>query len=144
MAVPFRRAIARFNRRVTNPILDPLVWHLPGFGRIEHVGRRSGTVHVAPMMGFPSRDRKRVTFALTYGSEVNWVRNALAAGRLAYRTRTDGRVELIEPVLHHEPACRAMPRLVRIPLRLMGVDEFLEARVAPATGDVDQAGTAAS
>jgi len=80
MPLPFARQVATFNQRVTNPILGPIVWYLPRFGRIEHVGRRSGRRFVAPMLAFPSRDRRRMTFALTYGPEAEWVRNALAAG----------------------------------------------------------------
>ena len=137
MAVPFAKRIAAFNRRVTNPILDPIVWHLPGFGRIETIGRRTGQRRIAPMLGFPSRDGRTITFALTYGPEANWVRNAVAAGRLWYRTRRGGIVELVDPRVYRDPGRRAMPRLVRIPLRLLGVDDFLVATVA------GQAGTAA-
>jgi hypothetical protein len=82
------------------------------------------------MMGFPSRDGRTITFALTYGPEAHWVRNALAAGRFAYRTRTGGRLELVEPRVSRDPARRAMPAAVRPILALLGVDEFLEARVA--------------
>jgi hypothetical protein len=137
MAVPFARRIAAFNRVVTNRLLGPVVWFLPGFGRVEHVGRRTGRLHVAPMMGFRGPDGRTVTFALTYGREANWVRNALAAHRFAYRTRRGGRVELVEPRAYRDEGRRAMPALVRPVLRLLGVDEFLEARVAgdPATAD---------
>jgi deazaflavin-dependent oxidoreductase (nitroreductase family) len=128
--IPFARRIAAFNRRVTNPILDPIVWYLPGFGRIEHLGRRSGRRYRAPMMGFPSSDRRRVTFALTYGPEANWVQNALAAGELDYETRTGGRVHLVAARLIHDPRRRAMPWLIRRALGVMHVDDFLEADVA--------------
>ena len=137
MAVPFARRIAAFNRRVTNPILDPIVWHLPMFGRVETIGRRSGRRRIAPMMGFSSPDGLEITFALTYGPEANWVRNALAAGRFWYRTRRGGIVELVKPRVERDPRRRRMPRPVRLPLRLLGVDEFLVASV------VGQAGTAA-
>lgn len=129
MAIPFARQIARFNHAVTNRILDPIVWFLPGFGRIEHVGRRTGRVHVAPMIAFPSRDGRTITFALTYGPEAHWVQNALAAGRFGYRTRRGGRAELVEPRVYRDDAARAMPVLVRPILFVLGVDEFLEARV---------------
>src|SRR3954447_19682093 len=132
MALPFARTIAAFNRRVTNPILGPIVWHLPGFGRIEHVGRRSGRRHVAPMMAFHSADGGRLIFALTYGPEAGGVRNALAAGELTFDSRWTGRVRLVEPRLVHDPQRRAMPPLVRGALGVMGVDDFLEATVAPA------------
>jgi hypothetical protein len=137
MAIPFASQIARLNRRVTNPILDPIVWHLPGFGRVETIGRRTGARHVAPMMGFPSSDGRVVTFALTYGPEANWVRNALAAERFWYRTRSGGIVELVEPRAYRDPTRAAMPPPVRLALGLLRVDDFLEATVA------GQAGTAA-
>ena len=142
MAVPFARQIAAFNRVVTNRVLDPIVWFLPGFGRIEHVGRRTGELHVSPMMGFPSRDGRTITFALTYGPEANWVRNALAAGRFAYRTRRGGRVELVEPRVYRDPRRRAMPAPIRRILGLLGVDEFLDARVADVRTPPDQTPTA--
>ena len=129
MAIPFARRIARFNHVVTNRILDPIVWFLPGFGRIEHVGRRTGKRHVAPMMGFPSRDGRTITFALTYGPEGHWVQNALAAGRFGYRTRRGGRTHLVEPRVYRDDAAPAMPALVRPILFVLGVDEFLEAQV---------------
>jgi hypothetical protein len=140
MAVPFARRIATFNKHVTNRILDPIVWFLPGFGRIEHVGRRTGRLHVAPMMGFPSQDGQTITFALTYGPEAQWVRNALAAGRFGYRTRRGGRLTLVDPRVYRDDTRRAMPGPVQAMLVLLGVEEFLEARVA---GPDDQAGTAA-
>ncbi|HET7472917.1 MAG TPA: hypothetical protein VFJ71_07320 [Candidatus Limnocylindrales bacterium] len=137
MAVPFAKQIAAFNRRVTNPILDPIVWFLPGYGRVETIGRQTGRRHVAPMMGFPSHDGRSVTFALTYGPEANWVRNAVAAGRFWYRTRTGGIVELVGPTVYRDARRGAMPRPVRLVLRLLRVEDFLVASVA------GQAGTAA-
>jgi hypothetical protein len=127
--IPFARRVAAFNRRVTNPILDPIVWYLPAFGRVEHVGRRTGKVHRAPMMAFRSGDGRRLTFALTYGPEANWVQNALAAGSLDFDSRWSGRVHLQRPRVVHDPSRRAMPWLVRGALGVMRVDDFLEAEI---------------
>jgi len=137
MPLPFARQIAAFNRRVTNPILGPIVWYLPRFGRIEHVGRRSGRRFVAPMLAFPSRDRRRLTFALTYGPDAGWVRNALVAGQVVFESRWSGRLRLVEPRLIHDPRRRAMPWLVRRGLGLMQVNDFLEAIVATDDPEVD-------
>lgn len=129
MAIPFAGRIARFNTRYSNRILGPITWYLPGFGRIEHVGRRTGRRHGAPMMAFRSADRRRLTFALTYGREAHWVRNVLAAGEFSYRSRRDGRLHLIEPTLVHDPYGTAVPWAVRQVLRLLRVDEFLVAMI---------------
>jgi deazaflavin-dependent oxidoreductase (nitroreductase family) len=138
------RRVAAFNRRITNPVLGPIVWYLPGFGRIEHLGRRSGRLRSAPMMAFPSRDRRRMVFALTYGPDAEWVRNALAAGWVDFESRWSGRVHLVEPRVVHDPARRAVPSPVRAALGVMGVDDFLEAVVAvgPSAGAPTGDGTA--
>lgn len=138
MPLPFARRVAAFNKRVTNPILGPIVWYLPRFGRVEHRGRRTGRQHVAPMMAFPSEGGRRLTFALTYGPEAEWVRNTLAAGTAGFDSRWTGRVRLVDPVVVHDPERRAMPWLVRHALGLMHVDDFLVATVvgpAPVDGD---------
>jgi hypothetical protein len=129
MAVPFARTIARFNNRVTNRLLGPIVWYLPGFGTIEHVGRKTGRRHVSPMMAFRSPDGRRLTFALTYGPEAEWVKNVLVAGELTFDSRWSGPLLLSEPRLIQDPARRPVPSLIRKVLRLMRVDDFLEARI---------------
>ncbi len=129
MPIPFARQVASFNNHVTNRILGPIVWYLPSFGRIEHIGRKSGRRHVAPMMAFRSPDRRRLTFALTYGPEAAWVRNALAAGELTFDSRWSGRLHLVGPRLIHDPQRRAMPPLIGRVLGVMRVDDFLEAAI---------------
>jgi hypothetical protein len=127
--IPFARQVAAFNNRVTNRILGPIVWYLPFFGRIEHIGRRTGTRHVSPMMAFRSRDRRRLTFALTYGPEAEWVQNAIAAGAVTFDSLWSGRLRLVEPRLIHDERRRAMPWLVRRALGVMRVNDFLEATI---------------
>jgi deazaflavin-dependent oxidoreductase (nitroreductase family) len=132
--MPFPQSVARFNQHVTNRLLGPLVEFLPFFGTIEHVGRTTGKLHRAPMMAFPLRPRRKATFALTYGPEAHWVKNALASGEVTFESRWAGRLRLVEPRVVHDPRRRAMPWLVRQALRVMGVADFLEARVAETQG----------
>ena len=131
MTMPFARQVARFNQRVTNPLLSPITWYLPGFGRIEHVGRVSGRRYVAPMMAFRSADGRSLAFALTYGPEAQWVRNALAAGEVTFVSRAAGRVRLIGPRVVHDPGHSAVPKPIGWILGLMRVDDFLEGTIAP-------------
>ncbi|MEO8571102.1 MAG: nitroreductase family deazaflavin-dependent oxidoreductase [Chloroflexota bacterium] len=130
MAIPFARQVAVFNKHVTNRIFGPVSWYLPSFGRIEHVGRTSGRRYAAPMMAFRGGDRRHLTFALTYGPEASWVRNALAAGEVVFDSRRGGRLHLVEPRVIHDPQRQAMPWLVRRVLAVMHVDDFLEATIA--------------
>jgi hypothetical protein len=123
IAMPFPRALARFNRRVTNPLLAPVVGQLPGVGQVVHVGRRSGITHRTPVLGF--RRGARVTFALTYGAGADWVRNVVAAGGCRFETAR-GTLQLERPRLYRDPNRRAVPWPVRVALAVLRVDEFLE------------------
>jgi deazaflavin-dependent oxidoreductase (nitroreductase family) len=117
------RALARFNRRVTNPVLGRLVPLVPGFAMIEHTGRRSGRAYRTPVNLFRHGDGYVV--ALTYGPTADWVRNVLAAGECDAVIR--GRsVHLVRPRVVHDPQRQTMPAAVRPILGVVGVDDFLE------------------
>jgi deazaflavin-dependent oxidoreductase (nitroreductase family) len=77
---------------------------LDGFGAGTHVGRASGRVYHTPINVFRRGDH--YLFALTYGSNVDWVKNVVAAGGCDMQTR--GRhVKLVEPEVVADPAtCR--------------------------------------
>lgn len=128
--MPLPRSVARFNKRVTNPILSPIVRFLPGFGMIVHRGRTSGRVYQTPMMAFRSADGRRLHFALTYGSYADWVRNVAAAGEATFESRWSGSLRLTDPRILHAPKHRVVPRVIRRMLRLMRVDDFLEMTIA--------------
>ena len=127
--MPLPRAVARFNKHVTNRILGPVSPFLPGFGAIEHRGRKSGHAYRTPIMAFRSPDGRRLIFALTYGSRTDWLKNFVAAGEAVFDSRWSGRLRLTEPRVVGEPVRGAIPRPIRWVLRLMGVDEFLEATI---------------
>jgi hypothetical protein len=64
------RRIAHVNKHFTNRLTRPLAPHLPGFGVVMHVGRRSGRTHETPTNVFRRRDGFVV--ALTYGRNSDW------------------------------------------------------------------------
>jgi hypothetical protein len=128
--MPLPQSVARFNKRVTNPILSPIVRFLPGFGMIVHRGRTSGRVYRTPMMAFRSADGRRLHFALTYGSGADWVRNVVTAGEATFDSRWSGPLRLSHPRVLHAPKHRVVPRFIRGMLRLMRVDDFLEMTIA--------------
>jgi deazaflavin-dependent oxidoreductase (nitroreductase family) len=103
---------------------------LPGFGILEYRGRTSGRTYRTPINPFRRGDV--YVFALTYGSDVDWVKNVIAAGGCTLRTR--GRpVHLVQPEVFVDPSRRLMPRVVRTVLGLGRVTEFLRMRIAPPT-----------
>lgn len=116
-----------FTIHVINPLTRRFAGRLPGFGLLTYTGRTSGRTYHTPMNVF--QDGDDYVFALTYGSDVQWVKNVLAAGGCEIRVR--GRdVRLVEPYLFVDSAQRLMPAPVRFFLRLNRVSEFLRMRAA--------------
>ena len=120
--MPIPKAVARFNRSVTNPVLSPLARRLPGFALVTHVGRRSGREYVTPVNLFRHGDGWVI--ALTYGADSQWVLNALAAGAIGVETRRR-RLRLVGPEVVRDPRRSPVPPPARWMLGLLGVDEFL-------------------
>lgn len=114
------------NKRFLNRVMVHLAGHGP-FVELEHVGRRSGSVHRVPLMAF--RDGERITVALTYGPEVDWLKNLRATG--------GGRMHLGSDLVVLGPP-RSLPTaegLGRMPLGprqilpVTGTTEFVEMEV---------------
>jgi len=121
------RFMRPFTTRVVNPVSRRFAGWLPWFGILTYRGRKSGREYRTPMNVFRRGDS--YVFALTYGSDVDWVRNIVAAGECSLRTR--GRdTRLVEPELFVDPRQRLMPVLIRLFLRFNRVTEFMRMRIA--------------
>jgi deazaflavin-dependent oxidoreductase (nitroreductase family) len=118
-----KRWLAKFNTIVTNRITGLFAGWLPGFGIIIHAGRKSGRIYATPVNVF--RIASGFIIALTYSSKSEWVKNVLAAGRceLEYRGKE---YRLSTPRVVHDPSRRRFPFLVRIVLKVVGADEYIE------------------
>lgn len=125
--MPLPKTLARFNVRVTNPILGRLVIRLPWFAIVTHVGRRSGRRYETPLMLF--RRDGEVVIAMTYGPDTEWAKNILAAGGCDARTR-HGPIRLVDPRRARDPGHRLFPRPIGLALRLLRADDVLLLRVA--------------
>ena len=121
-------AFLPFTKALVNPITRPFARWLPGFGVLEYRGRTSGRRYRTPMNVFRHGDG--YVFALTYGPNVQWVKNVLAAGGCDLLTR-GRRVRLTDPQLVHDERRSLMPLPVRLFLGLLGVTEFLTVGTAP-------------
>jgi deazaflavin-dependent oxidoreductase (nitroreductase family) len=77
------QSLARFNRRVTNPIQRLWAGWAPTFGILEHVGRKSGKTYRTPLSVFSTDDG--VAIMLTYGPDRDWLKNLTAAGHAQIR-----------------------------------------------------------
>jgi deazaflavin-dependent oxidoreductase (nitroreductase family) len=117
--------IRPFTVAVVNPLTRLFAGQVPMFGIVRHRGRKSGRLLRAPVNVF--RDGDDYLVALTYSSQVDWVRNVLAAGGCEMETR--GRVvSLTDPEVFVDRTRRLMPFPVRQFLGLVNVSEFLRLR----------------
>ena len=121
--------IRPFTTHVFNPISRRFARWLPGFGILDYRGRTSGKAYRTPLNVFRYGDAW--VFALTYGSDVQWVKNVLAAGEATLEIRRR-KIRLVEPELIVDRERRLMPFGVRQVLGLMRVSEFM--RMRPALG----------
>jgi len=71
------RFLRRVNRVFTNPLLGTFAWLAPPLAVIHHVGRKSGTRYRTPVVAFPTRTG--FVIPMTYGRDVDWARNVIAA-----------------------------------------------------------------
>lgn len=123
--MPLPMWVTRVNLRVANPVIGMLSDDLPPLATLHHVGRTSGRRFRTPIMAFPSPDHRRITIALTYGPQVQWLRN-IEAGRPARLVRRRRVLALSDPVrLHGAEGARSVPRWTRLALRALGTDEFV-------------------
>jgi len=122
----------RFVTRRFNPAV--LALGLAGGARspwavITHVGRRSGRTHETPIL--PHRAGDTFVIPLSYGREVHWLRNVLAAGDATIRLHGSA-VRVAEPrIVPAEDVLPLLPEGTRTTYRRLAIAEFLQVRVVP-------------
>ena len=100
-----------------DPDIRPLAAWIPTFAVMTHRGRKSGRVYRTPINVF--RRGHTYVFLLTYGADVDWVKNVVTAGSCSLRVRAHdvalvNRELVVDPELRAAPPC---PPLRRAPCR---------------------------
>ncbi len=129
---PRARSVVRGAARLINPLVLLVAgrrW-MPVLGILRHRGRVSGRAYATPLGMRPLGN----TFVMprTFGENAAWYRNTLAAGwcTVTYRGRD---YRLIAPeVVDYTTAAPAFPRYELLQFRLVGINEYLRLRQAPA------------
>lgn len=123
------RLLARFNRRVVNPIQSRYAGVIPGHGLIEHRGRRTGRLYQTPVLVF--RGEGAFSMIVGYGLNSDWVQNLIAAdgGGLRHLRR---QYVLSRPRLLTGPdAYQVLPRRLRRFARLVAVEAAVRVDATP-------------
>jgi|SRR5579872_663998 len=118
-----KRWLAKINIAFTNRITSLFAGWLPGFGILTHVGRKSGKVYRTPVNVF--RAPNDFIIALTYSSQSEWVKNVLASGGCELETRGK-KYQLSSPKVVLDPTRQRFPIPVRLVLRIVGANEYME------------------
>jgi deazaflavin-dependent oxidoreductase (nitroreductase family) len=122
--VPIPLQVARFNRVVTNRLTGRLAKYLPMFGVLVHTGRRTQRQYRTPLNVFQP-DADRYVIALTYGPDVEWLKNLKASG--GGRLETRGQTWAVsQPRVFHDERRALMPLPVRVVLGLLKAYDFVE------------------
>ena len=77
--MPIPKVVTGFNKHVTNKFFLVFAGWFKPMAIVVHSGRRSGRLYYTPVMAFPIDNG--FLFALTYGNDVDWVKNLIASGK---------------------------------------------------------------
>jgi deazaflavin-dependent oxidoreductase (nitroreductase family) len=125
-----RDRIRIFNKYVTNKVFRVFASRSRGpFAVMRHVGRRSGKPYETTIMVWHKGDG--FVIALTYGPNVDWLRNIRAAegGTLLWHGK-GYRIGKPEPI-DADTALTAFPALFRFILRRTSTHEFVWVKASP-------------
>lgn len=131
-------ALLRVGVRGFNPLMLSLAGsrRLPMFSVIYHRGRRSGRSYTTPLGARPTADG--FVIPLTFGERADWFRNVQAAGGCVIRWKGVN-YPVIEPVVVDWATVRsAFYPVERVVMPLIGIEQFVRLRHAPASSDVSQ------
>ena len=121
--MPLPLGLARLNRVFTNRLMRPLARLAPGFGVLQHRGRKSGLDFETPLNVF--REGDRLIVALTYGEDVDWLKNARVSHESMF-IMGGKPVRVGAPVeIPTEEGLDVMPALVAAVLNLIDVTGFV-------------------
>jgi len=129
---PRARAIVRAAARLINPLILLIAgrrW-MPILGVLRHRGRVSGRMYATPLGMRPLGNS--FVMPRTFGENAAWYRNVLASGWcvVTYRGRD---YTLVGPeVIDYASAAPAFPRYELVQFRLVGINEYLRLKQAPA------------
>jgi deazaflavin-dependent oxidoreductase (nitroreductase family) len=131
-------ALLRVGTRHLNPLMLSLAGspRLPMLAVIHHRGRRSGRSYTTPLAARPMADG--FVIPLTFGQQADWFRNVQAAGGCVIRWK-GANYSVTEPVVVDWATVRsAFSPVERVLVPIIGIEQFVRLRHAPASSDVSQ------
>jgi deazaflavin-dependent oxidoreductase (nitroreductase family) len=125
------RLIKRFNKYVTNPVMLRFSGRSGPSAVVHHVGRRSGTPYATPVIAHQTH--QDVIIPLPYGTDVDWLRNLLAAGQAVVDLQGHSRRVDKPAVVDINDVVDLLPVPMVRTVRFNGAREALRLRVSEPT-----------
>lgn len=125
---PFRGLIRTSNKYLLNPLMLRLAgkrfWYA---SVVKHTGRRSGKTYSTPVVA--DRVGQDIIIPLPYGTQVDWVRNVLTAGRTTVVRRGETLTVREPEPIDSSQALPMLPRERRRTFERLHIGHFLRMRV---------------
>jgi len=127
--MPIPKFVAGINKHVTNRFFNLFAGWLAPFAIVHHRGRRSGRGYRTPVMAF--KTETGYVIALTYGRDVDWVKNLMASDGGSLKRKGD------EIQIHGIRFAKLrdvkefIPFIVRVPLNFISVEDCLLVEARP-------------
>lgn len=122
------RLVKRFNKYVLNPLVLRFSGRSGPCAIVHHIGRRSGAIYATPVIAHQTHDD--VIIPLPYGTDVDWLRNLLAAGQAVVDLEGCS-LSVEEPaVVDIDDVVRLLPAPMARTVRLNGARDAVRMRVS--------------
>lgn len=123
-ARPLNEAMRTFNKHVLNPTMMALDRRHLYAATLHHEGRRTGKEYSTPVTAEPIKGD--FIIPLSYGENVDWLRNVRSAGRCTIESR-DGTYTVGDPeVVDRATALAAVEPRARLMFKVFGLDSYLK------------------
>ncbi len=125
-----RDTVRVFNKHVLNPAMMLLAGRKCWYASvIRHSGRRSGKTYATPVVA--ERIGDGFILPLPYGTEVDWLRNVLAAGRATLTVHGETYEVVAPEIIDSTTAAPQLSPSRRRTFRRFGVEHFLKVTLEP-------------
>ncbi len=125
------KRLRTFVKHFVNPLMRNFARSSRGpFALLRHVGWRSGKTYEIPIMVWRVEDG--FVIVLTYGPQVDWLRNLQAAGQGSLLWHKQEYVFQKPEPIDAKTALPALPPFIKLVLRLNGAQDFVKLSSQPA------------
>jgi len=121
--LPIPKSITQLNKHVTNRLFLHFAGWLPPLAIIEHRGRKSGRRYRTPILAFPTNNG--YIFALTYGRNVDWVKNLRTSGSGVLRYNASTEIVYNPRFVPYEKVKQIFPGPVRLFLEILHITDCI-------------------